>query len=49
MSLARLDLGAAPHAAAREALRRVYDRFDEGFDTPDLRDARGLLGLSSAR
>jgi hypothetical protein len=28
---------------AREQLRSVYDWFTEGFDTPDLRDAKALL------
>jgi len=27
----------------------VYERFEEGFDTPDLRDARDLLNLQSER
>jgi class 3 adenylate cyclase/DNA-binding response OmpR family regulator/predicted ATPase len=31
------------HKAAYELLRSVYDQFTEGFDTPDLRDARKLL------
>ena len=29
---------------ATRALRTVYDRFTEGFETEDLRLARGLLG-----
>jgi predicted ATPase len=43
MSLARLHRNGARHAQARAALRAVFDRFDEGFDTRDLRDARALL------
>jgi hypothetical protein len=31
-------------AAARELLTPVYERFNDGFDTPDLRDAKALLG-----
>jgi hypothetical protein len=30
-------------AARRALLSDVYGRFQEGFDTPDLRDARVLL------
>jgi len=30
-------------AEARSLLRSVYERFTEGFDTRDLRDARSLL------
>jgi predicted ATPase len=35
-------------AAAREILAAVYDRFSEGFDTPDLKEARGLLARLAA-
>jgi predicted ATPase len=28
---------------ARELLAPVYEAFTEGFDTPDLRDAKALL------
>ena len=31
------------HKAAYKLLQSVYDQFTEGFDTPDLRDARKLL------
>jgi hypothetical protein len=27
----------------RSILRPLYDRFTEGFDTPDLKDAKALL------
>jgi hypothetical protein len=30
-------------AEGHRVLGCVYDRFTEGFDTPDLRDARALL------
>ena len=30
-------------AAARELLAPVYGWFTEGFDTPDLKEAKGLL------
>jgi len=32
---------------ARELLRPIYDRFTEGFETPDLQSARALLQGSS--
>ena len=43
MSLARLrrDQGRVP--LARETLAPVYGWFTEGFDTPDLIDAKALL------
>jgi predicted ATPase len=41
--LARLWSRGGRPAEARALLARVYDRFTEGFDTPDLRDARELL------
>ncbi len=42
-SLARLWLGQRKHAEARELLAPIYAWFTEGFDTPDLRDAKALL------
>lgn len=42
-SLARLRLQQGESAAARDALAGVYDWFTEGFDTPDLKDAKSLL------
>jgi predicted ATPase len=42
-SLARLWQGQGKHAEARELLEPVYDWFTEGFDTPDLKDAKALL------
>lgn len=42
-SLARLWQQQNRMLEAREALKPVYDGFTEGFDTPDLKDARALL------
>jgi len=41
-SLARLRATQGRHAQAREDLRRILDRFTEGHDTIDLRDAAAL-------
>jgi predicted ATPase len=43
LSLARLWCEERKCAQARALLQPVYDWFTEGFDTPDLRDARTLL------
>ncbi len=43
MSLARLWAGQGRKAEASELLSGIYGRFTEGFDTGDLREARGLL------
>jgi predicted ATPase len=43
LSLARLWRGAGRADAARQRLAEIYDWFTEGFDTPDLLDARRLL------
>jgi predicted ATPase len=43
MSLSRLWLAQGKRAAARELLGPIYEWFSEGFDTPDLHDARILL------
>ena len=42
-SLARLLLAQARPGEAGALLRRVYDRFTEGFDTSDLKAAKALL------
>jgi predicted ATPase len=42
-SLARLWQRQGKPDAAREVLVPVYSWFSEGFDTPDLKDARALL------
>src|SRR6185503_5414432 len=43
MSLARLWLHQAKREEARTMLEEIYNWFTEGFDTPDLKDARALL------
>jgi predicted ATPase len=43
ISLAQLWCEEGKHAQGRALLQPVYDWFTEGFDTPDLRDARTLL------
>jgi class 3 adenylate cyclase/predicted ATPase len=42
-SLARVWRGQNRHREACNLLSQVYDRFTEGLDTPDLKDARALL------
>jgi predicted ATPase len=43
LSLARLSQGQGRGAEARPLLAETYGWFTEGFDTPDLREARELL------
>jgi predicted ATPase len=43
MSLARLRQDQGCHAEARDLLAPVYGWFTEGFDTPDLKEAKALL------
>jgi len=43
LSLARLRIGQNRQNDAREILAPTYDRFTEGFDTADLKQARSLL------
>jgi predicted ATPase len=43
VSLARLRRDQGRHAEARDLLAPVYGWFTEGFNTPDLKDARALL------
>jgi predicted ATPase len=43
VSLARLRRDQDRHAAARDLLAPVYGWFTEGFDTPDLKEAKALL------
>ena len=45
VSFARLYHGHPRSAMARDVILPVYERFHEGFDTPDLREARSLLDL----
>lgn len=42
-SLAQLWRDRCCRAAARDLLAPVYGRFTEGFDTPDLKEAKKLL------
>jgi predicted ATPase/class 3 adenylate cyclase len=42
-SLAKLLMRRSDHVAARESLVPVYSTFSEGFETPDLQEARLLL------
>ena len=41
--LARLRLSQGKSDQARELLAPIYNWFTEGFDTPDLKDAKALL------
>lgn len=43
ISLSRLWQRQGKHIEARRLLTQVYDWFTEGFDTPDLQDAKALL------
>jgi predicted ATPase len=43
VSLARLWRGQGRRTEARDLLARVFDRFTEGLDTLDLKEARALL------
>ncbi len=43
ISLARLWAGQGERRKARDLLNPIYDWFTEGFDTPDLVDARAVL------
>jgi predicted ATPase len=44
VSLARLRRDQGRHAEARDLLAPVYGWFTEGFNTPDLKEAKALLG-----
>ena len=43
LSLARLRANQGRGGEARQLLAQVYDRFTEGFETPDLRAAKAFL------
>jgi predicted ATPase len=43
MSLCRLWQRQGKREEARQLLAEIYGWFTEGFDTPDLKDARALL------
>ena len=47
LRLARLRVAQRRHDEAREVLAPVYDKFTEGFETPDLRSARAMLDTLS--
>ena len=47
LSMARLYQDQGRPEDARSMLAEVYNRFTEGFDTMDLREAKGLLDASS--
>jgi predicted ATPase len=42
-SLARLWARDARNQEARELVAPIYEQFTEGFETPDLKQAKGLL------
>jgi predicted ATPase len=46
--LARLAREAEERSDAAEIVRPVYDLFTEGFDTPDLVEARAVLNSREA-
>ena len=46
-SLAGLWREQGKHSDASTLLAPIYGWFTEGFDTPDLQDAKGLLGQSA--
>jgi predicted ATPase len=43
LSLARFRRDQGQTAAARDLLAPVYSWFTEGFDTPDLKEAKALI------
>jgi hypothetical protein len=45
MSLSRLGQRQGKRVEARQILAQVYGWFTEGFDTPDLQEARALLDI----
>jgi len=49
VSLARLSREQGRYAEARDLLGPVYGWFTEGFDTPDLKEAKALLDELEAR
>jgi predicted ATPase len=49
LTLARLRIKQDRQDDARQLVMRVYDRFTEGFETPDLRSASALLRSLSSR
>jgi predicted ATPase len=49
IELARFDAARGRYSAAREGLAPIYDRFTEGFEFYDLRQARALLAELHAK
>ena len=49
VSLARLRRDHTKNVVVRDVVLPIYERFEEGFDTVDLREAQGLLGLRTER
>jgi DNA-binding winged helix-turn-helix (wHTH) protein/tetratricopeptide (TPR) repeat protein len=49
LGLARLHQHRAQHVLARNVILPIYERFEEGFDTVDLGEARDLLDLFAER
>jgi predicted ATPase/DNA-binding winged helix-turn-helix (wHTH) protein len=47
LELARIWIGRGEFQKARDLIRPVYDRFSEGFTTPDLAFAKGILERTS--
>jgi predicted ATPase len=46
LSIARLRLTQGRHDEAKQMLAPVYETFTEGFDTVDLKKAKGFLGVA---
>lgn len=49
MSLARLYRDRGSHVPAHDLIRPIYERFEEGFETVDLLEARALLDRAVER
>jgi predicted ATPase len=49
LSLARLHQRRGQPVLAHNVILPIYERFEDGVDTPDLREARGLLDLFAER
>ena len=47
LELARIWIGRGEFQKARDLIRPVYNRFSEGFTTPDLTFAKGILEQTS--
>ncbi|WP_284260314.1 ATP-binding protein [Bradyrhizobium iriomotense] len=49
LELARIWIGRGDIRRAGDLIKPIYDRFSEGFATPDLKSARGMLELTSVQ